>query len=135
MGRTCRVCGRERAHEQFGGKGMRAVICRRCRHRPKEAQRLGLATDEVYSFLDQSNISAINIKRLGELESIDNAGFQTLRVLVLEIAKVHPRKRRRWKFLKEKYPELLTRIVSSERFDYLLDEASLHAHDLNDLEH
>ena len=100
MGRTCRICGRQRPNEQFNGKGYGASVCKRCRKRPKAEQQRILATDEVLGFLmNQKNISAKNILRLEKLASIEDADFQTLRVLALEIAQVKPHKRRRWKFL------------------------------------
>lgn len=122
MGRTCRICQRSRPNEQFGGKGLRAVICSKCRQRPKVEQQRILATDEVHGFLQQSNISAKNIQRLAELASIEDAEFSRLRTLVLEIATVQPRKRRRWKRLQQDHSELYNRITDSGLFDYLLDE-------------
>lgn len=122
MGRTCRICQRSRPNEQFGGKGLRAVICSKCRQRPKVEQQRILATDEVHGFLQQSNISAKNIQRLAELASLDDAAFARLRILVLEIATVQPRKRKRWKRLRQDHAELYERITDSGLFDYLLDE-------------
>jgi len=91
MGRCCILCGRERPNERFGGRGLRSVVCRDCMQLPKEVRACALATDEVLGFVEQKNISAKNIKRLVELESIGDATFQRLRSLVLEIARVHPR--------------------------------------------
>lgn len=90
MGRCCILCGRERPNERFGGRGLRSVVCRDCMQLPKEVRACALATDEVLGFVEQKNISANNIKRLVELESIGDATFQRLRSLVLEIARVHP---------------------------------------------
>ena len=122
MGRTCLICKRSRPNERFGGKGLRAVICSKCRQRPKAEQRRILATDEVHGFLQQSNISTKNIQRLVELASDEDAEFARLRSLVLEIATVLPRKRRRWKLLRQDHSELYERITDSGLFDYLLDE-------------
>ena len=101
---------------------MRAIICSKCRQRPKEERQRILATEEVHGFLMQSNISSKNIKRLEELAAIEDAEFQDLRSLVLEIATVRPRKRRRWKLLRQNHSELCERIVDSGLFDYLLEE-------------
>ncbi len=111
-----------KANEQFGGKGARAVTCRSCRQMPKEELLRIVVTDEVYGFLDQRNISPRNIARLCELTEINDPPFQTLRNIVLEIATVTPRKRRRWKILPDKHPDLFQRIVESELFDDILDE-------------
>jgi hypothetical protein len=70
----------------------------------------------------QTNISAKNIKRLAALASVEDAEFGRLRSLVLEIATVQPRKRRRWKLLRQNHSELYKRIADSGLFDYLLDE-------------
>lgn len=122
MGRTCRICGMSRANEQFGGRGLRAVVCRRCWQLPKADLQRILATDEVYGFLDQSRISAKNIQSLRELEAIDRVTFQSLRTIVFEIATVVPRKRKRWTILPDKHPDLFQRIINSDWFDHVLDE-------------
>lgn len=101
---------------------MRAITCRQCRQRPKDERQRILATDEIYGFLDQSNISQTNIERLEQLSSIDDSTFQKLRTMVLEIAILSPRKRKRWAKLREKNLELFQRIVESSLFDHVLDE-------------
>ena len=114
MRRTCRICGRQRPNEQFSGRGYGASVCRRCRKQPKSEQQRILATDEVLGFLmNQNNISAKNILRLERLASIEDADFQTLRVLALEIARVKPHKRRRWKFLHADHPDLYCRAINA----------------------
>ena len=136
MGRRCRVCGRERANEKFGGKGYGAFVCRDCRQRPKAEQALILATDEVWGFLDQTNISAKNIARLESLASIADAAFQELRLLVLEIGRVRPRKRQRWKNVQREYPDLYRKVVAAGwLYEHDLDEQLDHLelpHDVED---
>jgi len=123
MGRQCRICGRGRANEKFGGKGYAASVCRDCRKLPKVEQALILATHEVWGFLDQTNISAKNIARLEALASIDDDEFQELRMLVLEIARVRPRKRKRWKNIWREHRHLYRRVVAAGWFsEYDLDE-------------
>jgi hypothetical protein len=70
----------------------------------------------------QTNISAKNIQRLAALASVEDAEFGRLRNLVLEIANVQPRKRRRWKLLRQNHSELYKRIADAGLFDHLLDE-------------
>jgi len=106
MGRICQICGCERPNEQFGGRGQRASTCKRCLRRPKAERRLILATDEVRGFLDQSNISAKNIQRLEQLASINDEAFQELRQLVIDIARISPRRKRRWIRIRDQEPEL-----------------------------
>lgn len=122
MGRHCILCGRERPNEQFGGgRGLRSVICRKCRQIPKDVRKRMLATDEVLGFLEQKNISKKNIKRLIELESIGEASFENLRSLVLEIAHAHPQKRQRWKNIRKTDRNLFDRIRDSKWFDWVFD--------------
>lgn len=106
----------------MGGKGQRAVICSKCRQRPKAEQQRILANDEFYGFMLQSNISAKNIKRLAELASAGGAGFGRLRTLVLEVAIAQPRKRKRWQLLQRDHLELYKRVTNSGLFNHLLDE-------------
>jgi len=57
------------------------------------------ALDEIAGYWQQSHISAKNISRLETLSQSSNSEVQSLAVLIIEIDKVHPRKRRRVKFL------------------------------------
>ena len=123
MGRRCRICGRERPNEKFGGKGYAASVCRDCRQLPKAEQQRILATDEVWGFLYQTNISAKNIARLESLASIEDPDFQELRTLVLEIARVRPQKRKRWKNVWLERPDLYRKVIAAGWFsNYDLDE-------------
>ena len=67
--------------------------------------------DELWDFLDQSNISAKNIERLRVLASDPYPEVQRLAVLVLDIALVHPHKRRRWRHLAARHRDLFHRAV------------------------
>jgi hypothetical protein len=67
--------------------------------------------DELSDFLDQSNISAKNIKRLKVLASDPEPEVQTLAKLVLDVARVHPHKRRRWRHLAARHKDLFHRAV------------------------
>lgn len=99
MGRFCRICGDERPNEQFGGRGQRAIVCSKCRRLPKEVRRSELLLQEIHGFLDQSNISKKNIKRLTQLESDKNSEVAKLASVVKQIALVKPGRRKRWKRL------------------------------------
>ena len=143
MGRRCRIRGSERANEKFGGKGYGAFVCCDCRQRPKAEQALILATDEVWGFLEQTNISAKNIARLESLASIADAAFQELRMLVLEIGRVRPRKRKRWKSVWRDHPDLYRKVVAAgwlyehdldEQLDYLQMSRELEDSDWDSLD-
>jgi hypothetical protein len=70
--------------------------------------------DELYGFLDQSHISQKNIERLGILTRHADPDVRRIAVLVLEIARVKPHKRRRLKFLAQNYPSLLLRLKAAK---------------------
>lgn len=106
MGRICRICGRDRPNERFGGRGRRAIVCSRCRQLPKEAQRRELVLNEIHGFLGQSNISKKNVKRLTQLESDSIPDVAELASLVKKIALVKSGKRKRWKWLWRRAPDL-----------------------------
>lgn len=69
MGRICAVCSRSRPNERFGGKGLRARVCSRCRGRGKAYVQHELAMQELYGYVcNQRNISQqLNVNRLGML--------------------------------------------------------------------
>lgn len=113
MGRVCDCCGRERPNERFGGRGQRARICSDCRRLPKATLQRQLAFDEIFGFMEQSNISQKNIARLKALDAIHDTTFQKLRLLILEIAQVAPRRRRRWKLIASNNRDLLERAIAA----------------------
>lgn len=119
MGRYCRVCGRHRPHEQFGGRGQRAIVCRKCRRLPREQRMRALWLDEIYGFLEQSNISKKNLRRLGQLESEDIADVASLAGLVRQIAEAHPRRRNRWKRLRQQHRDLFRRAIDAGIIDFI----------------
>lgn len=113
MGRYCHVCGRHRPHEQFGGRGQRAIICSKCRRLPREERMRVLWLNEIFGFLEQSNISKKNLRRLQQLEAEEIAEVASLASLVRRIACVHPRKRKRWKRLRQEHRELFREAVDA----------------------
>lgn len=61
------------------------------------------------------------------MSDIEDDAFRSLLELVQEIAKHHPRKKRRWKWLQKNQPNLWNRIRQNEHFDRLLDEEEITA--------
>ena len=108
MGRCCRICGRERANEQFSGKGHKAHVCKRCQ--AKTERRAIEDQDDIFGFLKQSHISEKNVTRLGQMAKSDNPQVASLAAIVLEVARLKPYKTRRLKFLAQKHPELLRKL-------------------------
>src|SRR5271165_5988877 len=66
--------------------------------------------DELYGFLEQSNISSKNIVRLEILAQHVNNDVRHLAMLILEVARVKPHKRRRWEFLAHNHFGLYVRL-------------------------
>jgi hypothetical protein len=112
MGHHCRICGRTRANEKFSGRGHRDHICKDCQRMPREQRDRIERLDELRDFLDQSNISAKNIERLKALATHSDPEVRTLAGLVLNLALVHPHKRRRWRHLAARQKDLFHRAVA-----------------------
>jgi hypothetical protein len=85
--------------------------------------------DELCGFLDQSNISRKNIARLEILAQHTDGEVKDLALLILEVARVKPHKRRRWKFLEQNHSELFLRLKALFGDD--IPEADLSALDLD----
>ena len=75
--------------------------------------------DEIYGFLEQSNISKNNLRRLGQLEAEVIADVASLAGLVRQIAEVHPRKRKRWKRLRQQHRDLFRQAVDAGMIDFI----------------
>jgi hypothetical protein len=110
MGHYCRICEQMRANEKFSRRGHRDHICQDCLRLPREDRDCIERMDELYGFLAQSHISQKNIHRLRVLADHTNESVRKTASLVLEIARVKPYKRRRWKFLAVNHPELFFRL-------------------------
>src|SRR5580692_9461415 len=106
----CRICDRGRRSEKFSGRGRRNHICKDCQRLPRDQRDRIERMDELYGFLDQSNISPKNIARLEILAQHASSEVKDLALLILEIARVKPHKRRRWKFLAQNHSELFLRL-------------------------
>ena len=90
---------------------------------PREQRQRIEQLDELYGFLDQSNISNRNIERLTTLTQATDLEVRELASLLLEIGRIHPRKRRRLKFLARQRRDLLNRmkaVLGQEWFEDLL---------------
>ena len=110
MPHYCRICDRGRPNEKFTGRGHRDHICKDCQRLPRSEREQIEQMDELFGFLEQSNISAKNIARLEILIHRNDNEVKRLAALVLDIARVKPHKRRRWKFLAQNHPVLFARL-------------------------
>ena len=122
MGRYCIICGRERPNERFGGKGRRRFTCEDCRKLPKAEQNRRLIEDELVGFMFQSNISTNNIERLECLKDSEIPRIAELATIILTVARIRPRKRRRVSYLVKHDRRLLDKLVQCG----LIDEEQLY---------
>ena len=127
----CRICGRGRANEKFSGRGRRDRICKDCQRLPRDQRDHIERLDELYGFLEQSNISPKNIARLEILAQHASSEVKDLALFVLEVARVKPHKRRRWKFLAQNHPALFLRLKALYGDD--IPEADLSFIDSEDI--
>lgn len=110
MGHFCRICGSTKPNEKFSGKGHKNHICKACAKLPKVERDEIDQTEEIFHFLQQSNISKKNMSRLRELSLSENDEIAKLASLVLEVGRIKPGKRRRLKVLASGHQELLNQL-------------------------
>jgi len=109
-GHYCRICKRTRPNEKFSGKGHRNHICKDCARKPKSDIDEIDQKQEIFRYLQQSNISKKNINRLSILAASDNSKIAELAEIVLDVAKVKPHKKRRLKMLARERRDLLAKL-------------------------
>jgi hypothetical protein len=106
------MCGRSRPNEAFCGGNHRRHLCRECARHPQRHQRekeqslLGM-------LLDQSNISPKNIKMAATWDNDDDPEIATLAKLVVDIGRLHPRKRKRAGRIHRSDPALFQRMIAA----------------------
>jgi len=131
MGHYCWVCGRTRANERFSGKGHARHICKECQRLPREERDAVQALRDIDGLLDQRNISDKNISRLKSLLRSPREEIRQKAGLLLDVARIAPRKRKRWSILARQEPDLLNRLIEAglllgvpfaEAPDIVLDE-------------
>ncbi len=109
-GHYCRICRRSHPNEKFSGKGHRNHICKDCARKPKSDIDEIDQKQEIFGYLQQSNISKKNINRLSILAASDNSKIAELAEIVLDVAKVKPHKKRRLKMLARERRDLLAKL-------------------------
>jgi len=120
-GHYCWLCGCRRPNEAFSGKGRRRHLCRRCSRRPRNEREKIRAEINVYGFMEQKNISSKNIARLRSLCEFPEESVRHLAKVVLDVATVAPRRRKRQGFLYHNHPELYARLVDLGIYDEWID--------------
>ena len=110
MGHWCRICGCTKPNEKFTGKGHKNHICKKCGSKPKEEIEHIEQSEEIFNYLNQSNITKKNISRLQKLVCSEDKHTAEMAAIVLEVAKVKPHKKRRLKFLAKENRALLYKL-------------------------
>ena len=110
MGHWCRICGATKSNESFSGKGHKNHICKECSRKPKEEIEQIDHLEEIFNFMDQSNISKKNKIRLKELVNSENIKISELAKLVLEVAMIKATKKGRIKLLAKENRQLLFKL-------------------------
>ncbi len=114
MPHYCRICDTYKANERFSGKGHKTHICKKCQKKPKTERAKIEIISELYGFLQQSNISAKNIKRIKILAKHTNKEIAGKAALILEVARLRPHKRKRIKFLAKNHRDLLKKLEEKD---------------------
>ena len=120
----CRICSSRRPYDAFSRRGRRMFICRDCQDLPEVDLDTIAADDELCGFAEQSNISEKNIARLVELTLHEDPALREHAEALLGIARVHPRKKKRWKRLVETHCHLVHRYLQAAG-DEVRDEIGL----------
>jgi len=88
-------------------------VCSDCQKLPEiDLERIEIG-DELCGFVEQRNISEKNIARLVELTAHEDFGIREHAEALLDIARVHPRKKRRWQRLVETHCHLIHRYLAA----------------------
>lgn len=91
-------------------------------------------SEEILGLLSQSNISEKNQKRLSLLAVSSDRVVARFAGLILEVAKVHPRKRRRLRFLATQRRDLLDELRDAGLVEWTDDYAAGRDDHSDDLE-
>jgi hypothetical protein len=110
VGRYCRICGIQKLNEKFSGTGHKNYICKKCSKLPTDKREAKEQAEEIYKFMNQSRISDKNIKRLKIMNNSENLETVELANVVLDIARIAPNKKNRFKILSQKRRDLLKRL-------------------------
>lgn len=109
-GHYCWMCGRHRPNERFSGKGHARHLCKECSKLPESERERVQNLRNLEQMWEQRNISPQNIAMLEALAQSPELDVQRMAGLLLEVARVHPGKRKRIGYLAHHAPDLLRRL-------------------------
>ena len=78
---------------------------------PESARERARACRELDGYINQALISERNIARLEALAAAPDPALSEYAAALREIARIHPRRKRRWRRLAHDHPELLRRYL------------------------
>ena len=123
MGRPCDICGLDRPHEAFGGRGPRSHVCNRCMRMTKAKRQVMLAELELSAFLGQTHISDRNISRIRQVAQHPNPQVAALGTGMLDAVLIAPPiKRKKGRRSVEVTEQLCADICARWRASGVLDE-------------
>lgn len=100
------MCGRHRANERFSGKGHARHLCKDCSRKPKAERERIRTLLNLGRLWEQGNISAQNIAWLESLADLPDEAIRARSNLLLRVARITPRRRKRLGYLARREPEL-----------------------------
>lgn len=111
-GRYCLVCGCRRPNEAFGGRGLSAKACKRCRQKGKDVVRHALDAEYFYRLLEQRNVSDKNRAFLARVAQEPRHPLAASARFGLRVVTVAPHRCFRQRTLSRQAPELV--LVAAE---------------------
>lgn len=113
MSHFCWVCERVRPNESFSGRNHARHVCRECARIPRSERDQKERLSALWEMLcSQSNISPANRGMAAAWAAEGNDELQSLAQLVLDIGRVHPRKKKRLPFIRRNHPDLWRRMIA-----------------------
>ena len=110
MGHWCKICDSVLPNEKFSGKGHRDYICKDCARLPREELTAIMQKDEIFGYLNQSNISKKNMVRLKTLSASSNKRVAELAGIAFQVGRVRSHKKQRLKYLAREHKDLLKKL-------------------------
>src|SRR5437773_7843989 len=115
MGHFCWMCQRHRPNEAFSGKGHARHLCKECARLPKETRERTRRLDNLHHMLfGQSRISPLNIGMAMEWAAGDDSEVTALALIVADVGRVCPGKKKRMSKIMNDHPALWARMVAAD---------------------
>src|SRR5258708_27457861 len=119
MGHYCWMCQRDRPNEAFSGKGHARHLCKECARLPKATRERTRRLDDLESMLfRQRRISPLNIGMAMEWADGDDAEVTALALIVADVGRVCPGKKKRMGRIRNSHPALWKRMGAADLIDF-----------------